>query len=80
MALPVAAEADDPVADPGDRLRPGASQVLMTHCTELPTAIARTGSDWTQLGRRSPLRLRGVDGQPANADFLPHFAIIVRET
>ena len=28
---------------------------------------------------RSPLRLRGVDGQPANAEFLPHFAVIVCE-
>ncbi len=57
MALPAAAEADDPVADLGDRLRPGASLVPDDHCTELPTAIARTGSDWTQLGMRSPLRV-----------------------
>ena len=28
---------------------------------------------------RTGLRLRGVDGQPANAEFLPHFAVIVRE-
>ena len=59
------------------RARP---RCLMTHCAELPTAIARTDSDRTQLGMRSPLRLRGVDGQPANAEFLPHFAVIVAKT
>jgi hypothetical protein len=53
MALPVAAEADDPVADPGDRLGRARPRFLITHCTELPTAITRTDSDWTRLGRRS---------------------------
>jgi hypothetical protein len=53
---------------------------LITHCTELPTAIARTDSDWAQPGVRSPLRLRGADGQPANAEFLPHFAVIRAKT
>jgi hypothetical protein len=28
---------------------------------------------------RSPLRSRGVDGQPANAEFLPHYSGIVCE-
>ena len=59
------------------RARP---RCLITHCTELPTEIGRTDSDRTQPGRRSPLHLRGVDGQPANADLLPHFAVIVRKT
>ena len=43
------------------RARP---RCLITHCTELPTAIARTDSDWTQLGMRSPLRLRAWTGSP----------------
>ena len=59
------------------RARP---RCLMTHGTELPTASAWTGSDRTQLGMRSPLRLRGVDRRPANAEFLPHSAVIVAKT
>ena len=59
MALPAAAEINDPVADLGDCLRPGASQVpdyplhRITHCDRAD----RFGLD--PAGGRSPLRLRG---------------------